>query len=348
MIVQKPYGNLPTGEAVEAFTLSNQTGVSVEIITYGGIITRLLVPDAHGTSADVVLGFDSLDTYLAGHPFFGAITGRVAGRITAGRFELDGEAYSLALTNPPNHLHGGEQGFDKQLWTPTAHDDDQAPTLALAYSSADGEEGYPGQLDVVVRYTLDGTSLVIAYEATCDRATPVCLTNHSYFNLAGEGRGSIADHVLEIKADRYVPTKEDLTLLGRRDTVVAPGNDFREPHRVGDSIPHLLKQHGDNYCFRDQPVDTPEFVARLSDPAGGRVMDVLTNDTCMQFYTGKFLDGTLTGKAGKVYDTHAGLCMECQGYPDGVNTPEIDDIILRPGNTYRRQTVYRFSAVEPG
>ncbi|MBT3294851.1 MAG: galactose mutarotase [Verrucomicrobia bacterium] len=342
MITCKPFGTLPTGEAVEAFTLSNSTDVSVEIITYGGIITRLLVPDADGKKADIVLGLNGLDAYLAGHPYFGAITGRVAGRITAGRFELDGEAYALALTNAPNHLHGGDVGFDKKLWTATPNDDADAPSLMLTYSSPDGEEGYPGTLDTTVCYRLNGAALEISYEATTDRATPVCLTNHSYFNLAGEGSGSVLDHIVQIKADTIVPTDEDLTLQGRRVPVVAPGTDFRTPCRLGDAVPHLLKHHGDNYCFRETPIDAPEWVAQLSDPASGRVMDVFTNDTCMQFYTGKFLDGTLTGKSGKAYDTHAGLCMECQGYPDGVNTPEIDDIILRPGQTYKRQTEYRF------
>jgi aldose 1-epimerase len=345
MITSKPFGTLPSGEAVEAFTLSNATDVSVEIITYGGIITRLLVPDADGKTTDIVLGLNALDAYLAGHPYFGAITGRVAGRITAGRFELDGESYALALTDAPNHLHGGEVGFDKKLWTATPNDDADAPSLKLTYSSPDGEEGYPGTLETTVCYTLNGATLEIAYEATTDRATPVCLTNHSYFNLAGEGSGSVLDQIVQIKADTIVPTDEDLTLQGRRVPVAAPGTDFRTPCRLGDVVPHLLKNHGDNYCFRESPIDTPEWVAQLSDPASGRVMDVFTNDTCMQFYTGKFLDGTLTGKSGKAYDAHAGLCMECQGYPDGVNTPEIDDIILRPGQTYKRQTEYSFSTV---
>ncbi len=343
MIDRRHFGNLATGEDVELFTLANDSGLRMCVMTYGGTITELHVPDGNGETADVVLGFDRLEPYLAGHPFFGCITGRVAGRISGGRLELDGQTIPLVINEAPNHLHGGEVGLDKRLWTPEPHDDPVAPSLSLTYRSPHGEEGYPGNVDISVRYTLDGSSLVISYEAVTDQTTVLSLTNHSYFNLAGEGNGTGEDHLLEIFADAFVPTDEDMTLSGRSEPVCAESNDFRTPRCIGDAVPKLWKEHGDGYCLRDRTTDIPELAARLTDPTSGRAMETYTTETCLQFYAGKYLDGSAVGKSGQAYGPLAGVCLECHGYPDGARHPEFGDITLRPGKTYRQQTIYTFS-----
>lgn len=337
---KKVFGAMPNGETVEEYALSNGNGLVLKVLTYGGIISELHVPGRDGKLADVVLGLPRLEDYLGGHPYFGAITGRVAGRITYGKFSLDGQSYQLVVNNPPNHLHGGLCGFDKRLWRA----EEKEGSLRLSYHSPDGEEGYPGNIEISVTYSLTAANeVLIDYEAVTDKATPLCVTNHSYFNLAGEGSGPISDHILQIFADTFMPTGEDLTLLGRWESVSGRANDFRSPRRVGDAIPGLLKNHGDTYLVRAQRSARPELTARVSHPASGRVMEVLTTEPCLQFYTGVFLDGSLIGKAGAPYGRHAGLCLECQGYADGVNHPELGDIILRPKETYRQTTAYRFS-----
>jgi aldose 1-epimerase len=369
---QRLFGTMPTGEPVHEYTLANARGVSVKIINYGGIITQLHVPDRDGQFADVVLGFDNLGQYLAGHPHFGCITGRVAGRITKGQFSLDGVDYKLAINNPPNHLHGGRLGFDKRLWTVDVGRDsfrrpfretsnrggmnpalqEIAPQtqlectsgLTLSYLSPDGEEGYPGNVRVNVSYSLtDASDLVIDYAAVTDKATPLSLTNHSYFNLAGEGSIGFDDQRLQIFADEYDPADEDMTLQGRREAVVGLANDFRLLRRVREALPDLWKRHGDNYFLRRGADSVRVPAARLVDRKSGRVMDVSTTEPCLQFYTGVSLDGTLVGKSGRSYGPHAALCLECQGYPNGVNDPHLGDIVLRPRETYRQSTVYSFS-----
>lgn len=337
---KRVFGTLPGGEAVEEYTLTNTNGLVLKVLTYGGIITELHVPGRDRKMADVVLGFSGLADYLGRHPYFGAITGRVAGRITQGKFDLEGRSYQLAVNNAPNHLHGGLCGFDKRLWK--ASEDEGA--LRLEYHSPDGEEGYPGSVDISVTYALTkDNEVVIRYEAATDHTTPFNPTNHSYFNLAGEGNGEIGDHVLQIFADTFVPTAEDLTLSGRRESVAGRANDFRNPRPVGEAVPRLLKNHGDAYLVRNHNALAPELVARVSHPASGRIMEVLSTETCVQFYTGVFLDGSFTGKSGVPYGPHAGLCLECQGYADGVNHPEFASGLLRPGETYRQTTAYRFS-----
>jgi aldose 1-epimerase len=284
-----------------------------------------------------------LESYIKEHPYFGCITGRVGGRITGGKLRIGEMEYSLAINNGPNHLHGGLAGLDKRLW--------KAVTLAdgvtLHYHSPDGEEGYPGNLDIAVTYRLnEANELFIESEVTTDQLTPVSLTNHTYFNLAGEGTCTVEDHVLQIFADDFVPTDNDLTLSGRRECVAGQPNDLREPRCLRDVIPHLHLHHGDNYLLRPPGADGLSLVALVTDPSSGRRLEIRTNDTNLQFYTGISLDGTLTGKSGNVYGPHSGLCLECQGYPDGVAHPELGDILVRPGQPQRRLTKYKFSTVD--
>lgn len=345
------FGQLPSGETIEAWTLLGSGGFELEVITYGGIVTRLLVPDRVGHLADVVLGLKDLESYLAGHPYFGAITGRVAGRITGAQFTLDGKTFELARNQAPNHLHGGIEGFDKKVWTATPLDGPGGgSSLQLSYRSRDGEEGYPGNVDVFVIYTVtDDNVFSIKTEAITDRPTPFNITHHSYFNLAGEGSGSIADHALRINADQYVPSDEYLTLLGHYASVNGLANDFRQSRRVGNSIPNLFLNHGDLYLLHKSGVarasNQPRLAARLVEPNSGRALNVSTTETHLQFYTGSALDGTLIGKSGVRYGKHAGICLECHGYPDGVNAPHFSNNILRPGQPQRHTTTYAFSTV---
>lgn len=339
----RPFGTLSTGQTVSAYTLRGSGGLELECIPYGCIITRLLVPDRSGRLEDVVLGFPRLEDYLAPHPFFGAIAGRVAGRITGGRFSLDGRNYPLHVNDAPNHLHGGLRGFNKHLWNATpVNRSDGAPSLRFSRLSPDGEEGYPGNLTVAVTYTVSAdNSLIVETEAATDRATPFSLTQHSYFNLAGEGSRAITDHTLQVLADSTAAADNDMTLLGRREPVTG-ANDLRSPRRLGDVIPGLHQNHGDLYFLPDSAGALRE-AARLHDPHSGRTLTVRTTEPCLQIYTGAGLDSTLVGKSGKPYQPFAGLCLECEGYPDGPNTPALGDIILRPEHAHRSVTSYSFS-----
>lgn len=346
-LTSRHFGNLPTGQPVEAWTLTGPGGLVLEVMTYGGIVTRLLAPDREGRLADVVLGFNDLDSYVAGHPYFGAITGRVAGRITGTSFELEGKTYKLVCNDPPNHLHGGIEGFHKKIWaaTPIKGPND-TPSLRLNYRSPDGEEGFPGTVGVTVTYTVTADNVFkIETEAVTDQPTPFNLTHHSYFNLAGEAAGSIADHELQIYADEAVPTDEHMTLLGRLESVAGKGNDFRKPRRLGDAIPHLFRNHGDLYLIRRPAGISSKLApaARLFHPGSGRVLDVATTEMYFQLYTAKSLDGSLTGKSGVPYAPYAAVCLECEGYTDGVHTPSMGDVILRPGHPQRHTTTYAFS-----
>jgi aldose 1-epimerase len=345
------YGTLPTGETVEAYTLANAKGFLLQVMTYGATVTSLRVPDRQGRIADVVLGFNDLGSYLGPHPYFGAIAGRVAGRISGARFVLDGRKYELAPNDLPNHLHGGWVGFGRRLWSATpVPRPDGAVSLRLTYRSPEGEEGYPGTVNVAVTYTVTAdNALVMEAEATTDRATPFSLTQHSYFNLAGEGAGTVEGHELEIFADSYAPTDNQMTLLGRRESVAGLGNDFNQLRRLGDALPHLFQSHGDLYFVPRSEAErnsrASKLIARVVEPVSGRVLAVSTTEDCFQFYSGLSLDGSLVGRSGGAYGPHAGLCLECEGYPDGVNMPELGDIILRPGQTLRRTTIYAFSTL---
>ena len=349
-ISSRIYGTLPGGQSIEAWTLTGRGGLVLEVITLGGIVTRLLVPGHDGILDDVVLGFNNLDSYVARHPYFGAIAGRVAGRITGAAFTLDGTSYKLAPNEPPNHLHGGLTGFDKRVWKASpAPRAGGAPALRLTYSSLDGEEGYPGNLDVAVTYTVaDENAFIIETEATSDRTTPLSLTHHSYFNLSGESSGTIENHLLTIHSDQYVPVREDMTLSGRLESAVQEPNDFRESRRLGDALPQLFQRHGDLYALSDRTNNAPQLAARLEDPVSGRVMTVSTTEHYLQLYTGCHLDGSLTGKSGKPYSRFAGLCLECEGYPDASNAAMREHTLLQPGQTQRSATSYTFSVCRPG
>lgn len=337
-----PQHSLPDGRSVELCTLANARGASARILTHGATIVSLNMPDRHGHPGDVVLGFDRLEDYQQDHPYVGVIVGRVAGRIRDARFVLDGHVYQLAVNNPPNHLHGGNEGFDRKLWTaePVSRPDG-ADAVRLRYRSPDGEEGYPGTVEVSVIYALtDDNTFFVETTATTDRATPFNPTQHTYFNLAGEG--TVEDHEVQILADHFAPADNAMGLLGRREPV-GPGNDFRRPRRLGDALSGLHKRHGDLYFLPEPPTAEPRTVARVFEPRSGRILTVATTEACLQFYTGVGLDGSLTGKSGRKYGPFAGLCLECQGYPDGINTPGLGDIVLQPGRRFHQITRYAFS-----
>ncbi|HKN21771.1 MAG TPA: aldose epimerase family protein [Terracidiphilus sp.] len=336
---------LPAGQMVEAWTLTGRGGLVLEAITYGGIVTRLLAQDRNGSAGDVVLGFNDLDSYLGGHPYFGAITGRVAGRISGAAFTLNGNTYRLARNDPPNHLHGGPEGFDKCLWSAAPVDrEDGAPSLRRSYHSPDGEEGYPGNVHVTVTYTVTNQNeFLIESEALSDRTTSLSLTHHSYFNLAGEQSGSIADHRLEIFASEFVPVDENLIATGRLEATSRHGNDFQTPRRIGDVIGQLYRGHGDLYALPKRNGNEMRLAARLEDPEGGRVMTVSTTQSYLQLYTGSHLNCSTKGKSGFVYARHAGVCLECEGYPDAASAARRNDILLHPGQMQRHATAYAFS-----
>lgn len=341
----RTFGHLPTGESVEAWTIQGSSGLLAEILTYGAIVRTLLVPGRDGRLHDVVLGFDDLDSYLADRAYFGAMVGRVAGRVTGARFSLDGRIYELPANEPPNHLHGGFQGFSKRLWTDArASAEDGSQSLCLTYVSPDGEEGYPGTVRVTVSYTVTSRNvLLIRTEACTDRATPLSLTSHCYFNLAGEHVGSVADHELQIFAERYFPAGSDMSLLGEAKPLTA-ANDFSGLRSLGEAIPQLYRNHGDLYSIRRPgSAGSPRVpAARLLHGPSGRMMDVSTAATHLQLYTAAGLDGTILGKSGRPYGRYAAVCLECEGYPDGANVPAMGDIILRPGHPRYEETAYAF------
>ena len=343
------FGKMPSGERIEAWTLCGAGGLVLEAITYGAIVTQLLAPDREGRLADVVLGFNRLEPYLTSRSCFGAMVGRVAGRITAARFHLDGNTFELARNDGANHLHGGEAGFDKKIWTatPVVHPSG-APSLRLILRSPEGDEGYPGTVDVAVTYTVTHeNAFLIKTEATTDRATPISLTHHSYFNLAGEDSGTIADHELQIRCDEFVFMDEQLTLLARVGSVDGRGNDFRQLRNLGAAIPLLFQRHGDLYIVRKVTQNAnlnPSPTACLFHPGTGRVLNVSTTEPYLQLYTGAALDGTIIGKSGATYPRFAGVCFECEGYANGANAPEMGDIILRPGDRRRAITTYAFTS----
>ncbi|MFZ4774789.1 MAG: aldose epimerase family protein [Terrimicrobiaceae bacterium] len=341
------FGELPTGEPVEAFTLTGSDGASLDFITYGGIVTSIKMPDREGRIADVALGFDHLEPYLAGHPFFGAITGRVAGRIPGGRFTLEGKTYELVKNDGPNHLHGGLRGLDKRIWSAERMERaDGADSVRLSYHSPDGEEGYPGNAFFCLDYTLTQDNVfIIESEATSDRLTPVSLTHHSYFNLGGEGSGDIFHHELTVYSDGLFLVDELMTPLGKVMPVAGSPGDFSSPRRLGDAIPDLFAKHGD--CYTLPGGDSLHLAARLDDPVSGRALSVSTNECCLQIYTAAYLECPHPGKSGHPYPPFAGVCVECEGYPAGVDFPEFGNILVGPGETQRRVTRYAFSTIKP-
>jgi aldose 1-epimerase len=350
----KSFGRLPDGRDTQLYTLRNASGFQVDITNYGGTIVRLLAPDRDGKLADVTLGFDSVEPYPKQSPYFGALIGRVGNRIANGTFTLDGKTYRLAKNNKPGGigctLHGGLVGFDKVMWDAESTTRDGQPALRLRYTSKDGEEGFPGKLSVEVVYSLtSGNGLRIEYSATTDKATPINLTNHAYFNLAGEGSGTILDHVLMVKAKHYTPVDQGLIPTGDLSPVAGTPFDFTVPHVIGErvNVDHEQLRFGGgydhNFVLTSQDGSLAS-AAEVYEPKSGRKMEVLTTEPGLQFYSGNFLDGKLTGKSGQRYVYRGGLCLETQHYPNSINEPSFPTTVLRPGQTYRSATVYRFSA----
>jgi aldose 1-epimerase len=340
----EPFGKAD-GQPVELYTLTNSKGMKAQIMTYGATLVGLWVPDRDGKLADVVLGFDDLQGYLKVHPFFGSTVGRVANRIAKGKFTLDGREYKLFVNNGPNTLHGGKKGFDKQNWL--AERPMGVRAIRFVYKSPDGEEGYPGTLTASVTYTLtDDNELRLDYQALCDKATPVNLTNHSYFNLAGQGTGTILNHELTLEADKYTPPDDTLIPTGEIKPVQGTPLDFTKPHAVGERLDQLKgdpRGYDHNFVLNSGGKKL-SLAARVREPKTGRVMEVLTTEPGVQFYTGNFLDGSVKGKGGVAYPKHAGLCLETQHFPDSVNHSSFPSTILRPGEEYRSTTIYKFSA----
>ncbi len=342
----RPFGNLPDGRPLEVWSLCGSGGLAIEVLTYGCIVEKLLLPSLGGENVDVVLGFNDLDDYVRGHPYFGAIVGRVAGRVTGAEFDLEGRSFALPSNEPPHHLHGGYMGFDKQVWraTPIVRPD-RAPSLRLDYRSKDGEEGYPGNVDVSVTYTVtnDNIFLLETYAAT-DHATPFSLTHHSYFNLAGEGSGSIANHRLRVFADEFIGMNDDLSLSDQVESVADTPDDFRLGAPLSERLSYLAGGHGAMYRVSQSPAASePVKIAELSHPQSGRLLTCSTTNPYLQLYTASALDGSITGKSGRSYGQYAGLCMECEGYPNGANRPDLGDIILRPDAPQHHITMYAFS-----
>jgi aldose 1-epimerase len=342
------FGKTNDGTAIELYTLTNKNGMIAKVMNYGSILTELHVPDKAGKPADVVLGFDNLKGYLDGHPYFGSNVGRVGNRIAKGKFTLDGKEYKLATNNDPNHLHGGKKGFDKVVWKAEIIPYVGGQAVKFAYTSPDGEEGYPGTLKASVTYILltDENALRIVYEATTDKATPVNLAHHSYFNLGGAGNGDILGHEVTINADKYTPTDDTLIPTGKIEPVKGTPLDFTKPTAIGKRIGELKGEPGGydhNFVLNGGEGKGPHLAAKVRDLKSGRIMEVLTTEPGFQFYTGNFLDGKQKGIGG-VYKKHYGFCMEAQHYPDSVNHPYFPTTILKPDELYKQTTIYKFSA----
>jgi aldose 1-epimerase len=343
---RQDFGKTPDGTPVELYTLANSRGVEATIMTYGGTVVSLHTPDSKGRSGDVVLGFDSLDSYLAGdNPFFGALIGRYGNRIAKGRFTLNGVEYKLAQNNGENNLHGGPRGFDKVVWQVK----DAGPqSLELGYLSKDGDQGFPGNLDVTVRYTLTGDNeLGIDYSATTDRDTIVNLTNHSYFNLACEGDN--LGHLLTLNADRFTPVDAGLIPTGELASVAGTPFDFRQPVAIGARIDQddvqIARGGGYDHNFvLNRSGEGLSPVAKVVEPGTGRVLEVFTTEPGFQFYSGNFI-GKLRGKGGRLYGPRSGFCLETQHYPDSPNHPSFPTTVLKPGQRYHTTTIHKFSAV---
>jgi aldose 1-epimerase len=346
-LARAPFGQLADGRAVEIFTLTS-SGMEVRTMPYGAAIVSVRVPDRDGAPADVVLGFDALADYVTKNRYFGVVVGRYGNRIAKGRFTLDGRTYQLATNNGPNHLHGGVKGYDTVLWQAEPFERDGRAGVVYRHTSPDGDEGYPGTLNVRVTYTIGAASdLTIEYEATTDKPTPVNLTQHSYFNLTGGGRGDILGHRLTIDADRFTPVDATLIPTGALAPVDGTPFDFRRPTTIGARIgaDHEQLRFGSGYDHNwviNRRVPGLVHAARVVDPGSGRTLDVSTTEPGVQFYSGNFLDGAVTGKSGQVYNKRYGLCLETQHFPDSPNQPDFPSTILRPGVRYQSKTVFAF------
>ncbi|MCF7765019.1 MAG: galactose mutarotase [Verrucomicrobia bacterium] len=342
---KKTFGKTADGQTVDLFTLTNSDGLVARITSYGALLTELQVPDRNGSLTDIVLGFDNLEDYLKGHPHFGCTTGRFANRIAGGKFSLDGKSYSLAINNGPNHLHGGPQGIDKRVWKTSAESNGES--VVFEYHSPDGEEGYPGNLDLRVTYTLtDENELKIDYRAVTDQATPINLTNHSYFNLAGAGEGTILDHELLLNARFFTPVDETSIPTGAILPVPGTFMDFTRSKKVGADFEQIEGDPGGydhNFVIAKDFPGQLALAARVHEPRSGRTMEILTTEPGVQLYTANYLDGRFKGKGGRAYPKNSALCLECQHFPDSVNQPHFPSVILRPDHEYRQTTIHRFS-----
>jgi len=354
-VTMTTFGHLKDGREATLYSLVNANGVRADVTNYGAIIVRLFTPDRAGRMDDIVLGYNSVEEYVKATPYFGAVVGRYGNRIAHGQFSLDGQTYTLAKNDKPGgipcHLHGGVTGFDKVLWSAEPVLVDNIPAIKLRYQSKDGEEGYPGNLDLTVTYTLgNDNALKIDYLATTDKATPVNVTQHSYFNLKGEGRGDILDHVLTIKASRTTPVDAGLIPTGKFASVAGTPFDFTSPHAIGERVSassdEQLKFGGgyDHNWVLDNQTGDMALAATVFEPTTGRTLEVWTQEPGLQFYCGNFLDGSNIGKSGKPYHFRNGFCLETQHYPDSPNQPNFPSTILRPGAQYRTSTIYKFSA----
>ncbi len=350
MVKKEAFGTTPDGKAVDLYTLTNTHGVEVRVMTYGAAVVSIKTPDKKGNFADITLGFDSLAGYLGKNPYFGAVVGRYGNRIGDAKFTLDGKEYTLAKNNGPNALHGGLKGFDKVVWQAHSLQSGDEVGVALKYTSADGEEGYPGTVQVTVTYTLnDKNECKIDYRATTDKDTPINLTNHTYFNLAGEGSGSILNEVLTLNADHFTPVDSTLIPTGKIESVKGTPLDFTKPTAIGarinDHFEQLVLGGGYDHNFViDRQGPGLVLAARAYDPTSGRVLELDTTQPGVQFYTGNFLDG-VHGRSGHVYNKRDAFCLETQHYPDSPNKPNFPSSILKPGQTYHEVTVWRFSSL---
>jgi len=345
-ITMEQFGTTPDGKRVDIYTLTNTKGCEVKITNYGGIVVSLTVPDKDKQMGDIVLGYDNLDGYIKNNPYFGALIGRYGNRIGKATFKLDGQTYKLAANNGENHLHGGNVGFDKVVWDANEIEQKDAVGLELSYMSKDGEEGYPGNLSCTVKYLwTNKNELVIEYKATTDKITVVNLTHHSYFNLAG--KGDILNHQLMIKADKYTPIDTGLIPTGELRVVKNSPMDFTKPTAIGARIEEDNEQlayglgYDHNWVLNNYN-GSMKMVAKVYEPTSGRVMEVHTTEPGLQFYSGNFLDGTITGKGGMVYKHRNGLCLETQHFPDSPNKPKFLTTTLKPGEEYSTTTIYKF------
>ena len=351
-VKKNAFGKTKDGEAVDLYVLANANGMEVAITNYGATVISVKVADRGGKFADVVLGFDSLDGYLGNEPYFGALVGRYGNRIAKARFTLDGHEYHLAQNDGKNSLHGGLKGFDKRVWSVKDESKNGVPAIQLSYLSKDAEEGYPGNLSATVTYTLTAKNeLRIDYSATTDKPTVLNLTNHSYFNLAGEGNGDILSHVVTIHADRFTPVDATLIPTGKLQGVAGTPLDFRKPTAIGARIDaddeqiKLGRGYDHNFVLNGKGGEL-FLAARVTEPSSGRVLEVLTTQPGLQFYTANFLDGTIHGKGGKAYGRRSAFCMETQHFPDSPNQPQFPSVVLKPAERFTSTTVYRFSVAK--
>lgn len=347
---ESPFGNLPDGQQAKLYTLINNQGITLKITNYGAIVTELWVPDRNGELEDVVLGYDNLEGYLMKSPYFGAIVGRYGNRIDHGKFSLDGNEFQLTINDGENHLHGGNTGFDKVIWKATPIRKDDSVAVKLTYTSQDGEEGYPGTLKASVVYELNNDNeFIVRYEATTNEPTIVNLTHHGYFNLRGQGQGSIVDHELTLNADRYTPVNSGLIPTGELAPVEGTPMDFRMARPIGSRINADSEQlqfgggYDHNWVLNTSDDQKLNFAARLYDPDSGRQMEIWTKEPGIQFYSGNFLNGEIKGKEDAVYHFRYGLCLETQHFPDSPNHDNFPSTRLDPGETYETKTIHKFS-----